>query len=46
MPILRIEHSVPDFSGWKHAFDSDPVDARVQAFAGSTSFARWKIRTT
>lgn len=28
MPILRIEHSVPDFTGWKHAFDSDPVDRK------------------
>lgn len=26
MPILRIEHSVPDYEGWKHAFDSDPAD--------------------
>ncbi len=25
MYILRIEHSVPDFDGWKKAFDSDPV---------------------
>lgn len=25
MVILRIEHPVPDFSGWKTAFDSDPV---------------------
>lgn len=25
MPVLRIEHSVPDFTGWKAAFDSDPV---------------------
>src|SRR3954454_3564233 len=25
MPILRIEHSVPDFDGWKAAFESDPV---------------------
>lgn len=25
MPILRIEHSVPNFDGWKAAFDSDPV---------------------
>jgi hypothetical protein len=23
--ILRIEHPVPDFDGWKKAFDSDPV---------------------
>jgi hypothetical protein len=25
MYILRIEHPVPDFDGWKRAFDSDPV---------------------
>ncbi len=25
MHILRIEHPVPDFDGWKKAFDSDPV---------------------
>ena len=25
MPMLRIEHAVPDFEGWKRAFDSDPV---------------------
>ncbi len=25
MPILRIEHPVPDFAGWKTAFDNDPV---------------------
>jgi len=25
MPILRIEHQVPDFEGWKRAFDSDPA---------------------
>jgi hypothetical protein len=23
--MLRIEHPVPDFDGWKKAFDSDPV---------------------
>jgi hypothetical protein len=28
MPILRIEHAVPDFNGWKRAFDSDPVDRK------------------
>lgn len=28
MPILRIEHSVPDFNGWKRAFDSDPADRK------------------
>jgi hypothetical protein len=26
MYILRIEHPVPDFNGWKKAFDSDPVN--------------------
>jgi ribosomal protein L35AE/L33A len=25
MHILRIEHPVPNFDGWKKAFDSDPV---------------------
>ncbi len=25
MHILRIEHPIPDFDGWKKAFDSDPV---------------------
>ena len=25
MPILHIEHPVPDFDRWKQAFDSDPV---------------------
>jgi ribosomal protein L35AE/L33A len=25
MIILHIEHPVPDFDGWKMAFDSDPV---------------------
>ena len=25
MPILRIEHPVPSFDGWKAAFDGDPV---------------------
>lgn len=28
MPILRIEHKVPNFDGWKQAFDSDPADRR------------------
>jgi hypothetical protein len=28
MPSLRIEHRVPDFEGWKQAFDSDPADRR------------------
>lgn len=25
MYVLHIEHPVPDFNGWKQAFDSDPV---------------------
>lgn len=28
MSILRIQHSVPNFEGWKRAFDSDPLDRR------------------
>jgi len=23
--VLRIDHPVPDYDGWKRAFDSDPV---------------------
>ncbi len=30
MVVLRIEHSVPSFEGWKHAFESDPA-GRKQA---------------
>jgi len=26
MTILRIHHSVPNFEGWKRAFDNDPID--------------------
>lgn len=29
MPILRIQHSVQSFDGWKRAFDSDPVDRKA-----------------
>lgn len=25
MYLLRMEHPVPDFDGWKKAFDGDPV---------------------
>jgi len=25
MPILRIEHAVPNFEAWKETFDSDPL---------------------
>lgn len=25
MILLRIEHPVPDFDAWKHAFDRDPA---------------------
>jgi hypothetical protein len=28
MPILRIQHAVPNFDGWKRAFDSDPMDRK------------------
>ena len=28
MIILRIEHEVVSFQGWKKAFDSDPIDRR------------------
>ena len=25
MSIVRIEHAVPNYEHWKHAFDSDPI---------------------
>lgn len=28
MPILRIQHSVPSFDGWKRAFEADPLDRK------------------
>ena len=28
MTILRIQHSVPNFDGWKRAFDSDPMNRK------------------
>jgi hypothetical protein len=28
MPIVRIEHAVPNFEGWKRAFDNDPADRK------------------
>ena len=28
MPILHIQHAVPDFEGWKRAFDRDPMDRK------------------
>ena len=28
MITLRIEHSVPNFAGWKKAFDNDPISRR------------------
>ena len=28
MPIVRIEHAVPDFDKWKEAFDRDPANRK------------------
>ena len=28
MPVLHIQHAVPNFDGWKRAFDSDPMDRK------------------
>jgi hypothetical protein len=29
VPTLRIHHSVPNFDGWKRAFDADPLDRKA-----------------
>lgn len=34
MVTLRIQHSVPNFEGWKRAFDSDPVDRKGSGVRG------------
>ena len=28
MPVLRVEHKVLNFDGWKKVFDSDPIDRK------------------
>lgn len=28
MPILHIQHSVPNFESWQRAFESDPMDRK------------------
>ena len=28
MPTLQIEHEVPNYDGWKKAFDSDPINRK------------------
>ena len=28
MIVLQIEHNVPNFDGWKKAFESDPIDRK------------------
>ncbi len=29
MPVVRIEHAVPNFEKWKQAFDSDPANRKA-----------------
>ena len=40
IPIVRIEHSVPNFEKWKQAFDSDLRTGRARAFAATGFFVR------
>ena len=28
MPILQIEHEIPDYENWKKAFDNDPINRK------------------
>ena len=41
MPLLTIEHAVPNFDGWKQAFDSDPAGRKQSGVR-----AHWTILTT
>ncbi len=29
MPVLRIQHAVPNYEGWKSAFDRDPMNRKA-----------------
>ena len=35
--VLHIEHPVPDFEGWKKAFEADPIDRK------SSGVKRYKL---
>mgnify|MGYP002397686097 CR=1 FL=1 len=37
MTVLHIEHPVPNFEGWKKAFESDPIDRK------SSGVKRYKL---
>jgi hypothetical protein len=34
MHILRVEHDVPSYDVWKHAFDSDPIGREAGGVRG------------
>lgn len=38
MIILRIEHKISNFDGWKKAFDSDPIDRKKSGVLGYKIF--------
>jgi hypothetical protein len=38
MIILRIEHQVQNFLGWKKAFESDPIDRKKSGVLGHRIF--------
>jgi hypothetical protein len=38
MTTLRIEHKIPNFDGWKKAFESDPVNRRKSGVRGHRIF--------
>jgi hypothetical protein len=38
VPIVRIEHSVPEYEGRKHVFDADPADRKASGARSYQSF--------
>ena len=34
MPLLRVQHVVPNFQAWKRAFDSDPIARETSGVRG------------
>gem|GEM_PF-3530213 len=45
MYILRIEHPVPNYTGWKQAFDSDPIGRKKMRVRRSKSYTPSTIPT-
>ena len=46
MTILRIQHSVLSYEGWKQMFDADPADRKGSGVRTSRSTAESQTQTS